>query len=132
MCAVPERIRTEVFEVIGHPFLSHIIDGKGIPEASQTREMGFFSTVLMFSGNWRSPAILGGTIEKEERKVTLQNKWKLIFNYTNFNFKLSKYFVNQVKISLASEELQNCPEKNWKKILKLISIFFCATMWKKN
>lgn len=99
MYAVPERIRTEVFEVTGHPFLSHIIDGKGIPEASQSREMGFFSTVLMFSGNWRSPAILGGTMEKEERKVTLQNKWKLIF--------LSKYSVNQVKISLASEELQN-------------------------
>jgi len=50
-CAVPERICTEVLEVTGHPFLSHITDGKGIPEASQTREMGFFSTVLMFSGN---------------------------------------------------------------------------------
>lgn len=61
---VPERIRTELFEVTGHPFLSHVIAGKGIPEASQTRETGFFSTMLMFSGTRRSPAILGGTTEE--------------------------------------------------------------------
>lgn len=56
-------MRTELFKVTGQPFLSHVIDGRGIPEASQTREMGFFSTVLMFSGTCRSPAILGGTTE---------------------------------------------------------------------
>lgn len=65
---VPERIRTELFKVIGNPFLSHVIAGKGIPEASQTREMGFFSTVLIFSGRCRKPPILGGTTTKSKEK----------------------------------------------------------------
>lgn len=47
---VPEMTRTELDMLIGWPSLSHVMAGGGIPEASQVRTTGLFTTTLTFSG----------------------------------------------------------------------------------
>lgn len=66
---LPDKILTEGLKETGCPYLSQVIDGWGIPEVSQIKVIGFFSTTLTFSGTVRSPTIFGGTIENP-------NKWK--------------------------------------------------------
>lgn len=61
---IPEMTRTELDVLIGWPSLSHVIAGGGIPEASQVRTTGFFTTTLMFSGKCVCPMMVGGTIQK--------------------------------------------------------------------
>lgn len=47
---VPAMTRTELDMLISWPSLSHVMAGGGIPEASQVRTTGFFTTTLTFSG----------------------------------------------------------------------------------
>lgn len=60
---IPEMTRTELDELIGWPSLSQVMDGGGIPEASQVRTTGFFTTTLTFSGTCVCPIMVGGTEE---------------------------------------------------------------------
>lgn len=69
---IPERILTEPLRLMGQPSLSQVIEGKGIPEASQVRDTEFFSTTLMFSGVPWFPMMLGGAA----RQNKTNRKWK--------------------------------------------------------
>lgn len=61
----PERMRTELLALIGRPSFSQVMEGRGMPEASQLRATGFFTTTLTFSGKCTWPIILGGTEQGE-------------------------------------------------------------------
>lgn len=69
---IPERILTELLRLMGHPSLSQVIEGKGIPEASQVRDTEFFSTTLIFSGVPWFPMMLGGAA----RQSKTNRRWK--------------------------------------------------------
>lgn len=42
---IPERTLTELLRLTGHPSLSQVIEGRGIPEASQVKDTEFFSSL---------------------------------------------------------------------------------------
>ena len=54
-------MRTELEAVIGCWSFNQVMAGRGMPEASQVRARGFFTTTLTFSGTTSCPAMLGGT-----------------------------------------------------------------------
>lgn len=63
---VPERILAEVLRLTGQPSLSQVTEGRGIPEASQLRDTGLFSTTLMFSAVPWFPIKLGGAAREKQ------------------------------------------------------------------
>lgn len=64
---IPERIRRELLRLTGHPSLSHVIEGRGIPEASQFSDTELFSTTLIFSGVLWFPMMLGGAVRQSTK-----------------------------------------------------------------
>ena len=64
---IPERIRRELLRLMGHPSLSHVIEGRGMPEASQLRDTELFSTTLIFSGVLWFPMMLGGAVRQRAK-----------------------------------------------------------------
>lgn len=52
---------------MGHPSLSQVTEGRGIPEASQVRDTEFFSTTLTFSGASWFPRMLGGAVKQSSK-----------------------------------------------------------------
>lgn len=61
---LPERTRTVLEALTGRPSFNQVMAGRGMPEASQLRATGFFTTTLTFSGTFTWPTILGGTGER--------------------------------------------------------------------
>lgn len=57
---------------MGHPSLSQVMDGKGMPEASQVRDTEFFSTTLIFSGVPWFPMMLGGAVRQKQNKQEME------------------------------------------------------------
>lgn len=57
----PERTCTELETLTGWPSFNQLMAGRGMPEASQLRAIGFFRTTLTFSGASTWPVIIGGT-----------------------------------------------------------------------
>lgn len=65
---IPERILTEPLRLMGQPSFSQVIEGKGIPEASQVRDTEFFPTTLIFSGAPWFPMMLGGAVRQKQTR----------------------------------------------------------------
>lgn len=61
-------MRIELLALIGCPSFSQVMAGRGIPEASQLRATGFFTTTVTFSGHCTQPIIAGGTEQEEKNK----------------------------------------------------------------
>lgn len=57
---------------MGHPSLSQVMEGKGMPEASQVRDTEFFSTTLIFSGVPWFPMMLGGAVGQKQNKQEVE------------------------------------------------------------
>ena len=71
---IPERILTELLRLMGQPSFSQVIEGKGIPEASQVRDTEFLPTTLIFSGAPRFPMMLGGAVRQKQNKQEMERK----------------------------------------------------------
>jgi hypothetical protein len=67
---IPERIFTELPRLTGQPSFSQVMEGRGMPEASQVRDTELFSTTLTFSGTPWFPMMLGGAVRQS------QSDWK--------------------------------------------------------
>ena len=82
---IPERILRELLRLRGHPSLSQVIEGRGIPEASQVSDTEFFSTTLIFSGVLWLPMMLGGAIRQKQNKQEMERR--VVYTYQIPNLK---------------------------------------------